>query len=686
MLAFACWQSAPDDPPGTGLPAWSVQLHVHGSFSEGMGSIDSHSFEAAALGVDAIWWSDHDFRITSYQHVDTFGFEGPSEAIDAGESWQNRLGRFADDRKSLQLLAPAGAGVEARFEKERVKQGTQALLLGVEGPGSEFRPNACLLTASRMIQRRPLAAGVRVRLWIQPTAITGDARPFVEIHLSEHAPREGLGLEPYFLRYFLTAEAAEPYREGSTYHVPVRAEAGRWNEVILPLTEDRAAGFPFVPAGDDALYQLVVGVEARGGATARAVFDDLRIEHERRGPEMYDVQREVLERLAREHPRVEQLQGVEVSYSSRHLNEFSVDTRLLDYDALEAELESAEGDFDEAAFRQAVVERTVRGAHERGGLVSYNHLFGISDAGSPERRSRETQLRLLVENEVFGVDLLEVGYRDRGGGSLADHLWVWDQLALAGLRVVGTGVSDSHGGPDGRWKGTPNNFLSWVYAAEPAKPALIEGLRAGRVFFGDITLWDGVVDLETTRGQRMGQELVTDRSQVDLELRLTEAAGGDELVVIDGGRRTGRHVLEPGANGIGHPRALAAGESTFVRFEVHDASGAVKVLSNPLWILRPADVTERRPVPSARLALDLLGFVSREVHGFELTGVRLEERRLFLSGRAAGGGITFDVGGSAAVAEVLWDGLRGSWQAHDGRLELQGLEGEGTLEIRVRAP
>ena len=32
----------------------SAQLHLHGPFSEGLGSIDSHSFEASALGVEVV--------------------------------------------------------------------------------------------------------------------------------------------------------------------------------------------------------------------------------------------------------------------------------------------------------------------------------------------------------------------------------------------------------------------------------------------------------------------------------------------------------------------------------------------------------------------------------------------------------------------------------------------------------
>ena len=62
-------------------PAWSAQLHLHGPFSEGAGSIDSHSYQATDVGVDLLWWSDHDFRTDSFRAPAHFGFEGRSDPI-----------------------------------------------------------------------------------------------------------------------------------------------------------------------------------------------------------------------------------------------------------------------------------------------------------------------------------------------------------------------------------------------------------------------------------------------------------------------------------------------------------------------------------------------------------------------------------------------------------------------------
>ena len=40
----------------------SMAMHIHSSFSEGIASMDAHLYQAHRLGVDVIWWTDHDFR------------------------------------------------------------------------------------------------------------------------------------------------------------------------------------------------------------------------------------------------------------------------------------------------------------------------------------------------------------------------------------------------------------------------------------------------------------------------------------------------------------------------------------------------------------------------------------------------------------------------------------------------
>jgi hypothetical protein len=223
--------------------------------------------------------------------------------------------------------------------------------------------------------------------------------------------------------------------------------------------------------------------------------------------------------------------------------------------------------------------------HALGGLVSYNHPFGTTFEENEKPRTNEEQLRILLRNRAEGADILEVGYRDRGGATLDDHLWLWDHAALAGLRLVGTGVSDSHGGAENRWRGTPNNLVSWIWAAQPDKRHLIEGLRRGRVFFGDLERFDGELDLVTEAGERMGATVRTGASRARVELIALGLAAGQRVVVVESGKRARTIPVEGPEFRDWHVIELSRDGPALVRFEVHDETGPI-ALSNPIHFLQ----------------------------------------------------------------------------------------------------
>jgi len=396
------------------------------------------------------------------------------------------------------------------------------------------------------------------------------------------------------------AADAQPTREGTTFVVPVPLRPGEWNDLALPASRDAVRGFPFIHGEDNSLAGISIGVEARRGGVAAVRFDDLRIEQQLSGPPAFARQTALIGAVARDHPGLTQLQGIEISWASSHLNEFSVDTRPLDYDRL-----LAEDDPDAApgtTKRQRVTRRAVEEIHTRGGLVSYNHMFGAMLPGARPKVTREEVLDELRRMRIFGADLLEVGYRDRGGRDLADHLWVWDRLAEAHLFPVGTGVSDSHGGPQQRWRSSENNFVSWIYARSPSKADLIEGLRTGRVFFGDRVLFEGTVELTTDRGHRMGQIVVTDRPRVEVTIEVDGLVPGDEVRVIESGETTVRHVASEPRFVLSRDVVLRESGPTTVRVEAYGADGRAKVFSNPITFVPPGD---REELPAARLVRDL---------------------------------------------------------------------------------
>jgi hypothetical protein len=57
-----------------GKSAFSMAMHVHSSFSEQSGSMDSQLFQAAANSVDVLWWTDHDARMDGIGYRRTVHF------------------------------------------------------------------------------------------------------------------------------------------------------------------------------------------------------------------------------------------------------------------------------------------------------------------------------------------------------------------------------------------------------------------------------------------------------------------------------------------------------------------------------------------------------------------------------------------------------------------------------------
>ena len=584
-LSLAC---SPEPAPIEFSGVYSVQLHVHGSFSEGIGSIDSHSHEASELGVDVIWWSDHDFRVASHRHVTRFGFEAWKEPIDRNESWKVRPDRYRSEKtKGLSPIVQELADVSADFVAGSGSDsgGNRALQIIARGESEPFRSYLYSFEADRAVGRRPLASEVSIELAILVDEWGPNARPVIEIGLSAHPPRQGLPFEPYTLRYFLAEPGSESYRRGTTFFVPVPVRGDGWNDYRLEITRDAVRGFPFLDGEDNSLHSIAIGVEVRRGARVAARFDDLRIEQDRSGNAAFAYQRVVIDRVASTYPGLQQLQGVEISHAGPHLNEFSPEPLLLDFDAL---LEDSDRTFgaatisDPRSFSRFVASRAVDGAHGRGGIVSYNHPFGVGFGDRGTRRKRQDVLAKLVASQLYGADLLEVGYRARGGNDLTDHLWLWDQLAIEGLKKVGIGVSDSHGGPAQRWRDAPNNFVTWIHSSSPSRADLLDGLRAGRAFFGDISQFDGRLDLRTDSGGRMGDTVAAvDAAEISIEIEGLHS--GDSIQVVETGVPTICYTADGSSFHRRHALELSRGHDGFLRVEVYGADGVAKVFSNPIY-------------------------------------------------------------------------------------------------------
>jgi hypothetical protein len=193
----------------------------------------------------------------------------------------------------------------------------------------------------------------------------------------------------------------------------------------------------------------------------------------------------------------------------------------------------------------------------------------------------------ILDHNGLGCDLLEVGYLFRGIGSLDDHLKLWDLALANGVRLVGTGTSDSHGGVWGPDM-VPNPFATWIWARSKGADELLRALKAGRAAFGDPFLWKGKFAFGVD-GAMMGDTLFIDgpreaRAWVslgawrdDLDIRLV-------TVQIRQGRDVETTRTEWTPAGAGEMPVKLAGPC-FLRAEIYARDGSPLVFSNPVFII-----------------------------------------------------------------------------------------------------
>jgi hypothetical protein len=427
------------------------------------------------------------------------------------------------------------------------------------------------------------------------------------------------------------------------HSIPLAYTPGAWNEYELDVTADAIAHFTTggqdtLRGEDNSLGMAKIGLETRNGVAACVYFDEYRLEVDpllvddtllARAADMADYYETLF-------PDVTNYLGTEVSkYRGQpHLNGFAPNLSLVDY--------TGHGWTDTLYY-------AIDQIHAQDGAVSLNHWFGTgfdyraNPDETPEEQAQRAyyQKEVLVGARALGVDVLEVGYRRRGGMDLVHHLDLWDTLVGNAIFVTGTGVTDSHGrgeyqldgwGPSELGITTVNNFVTWLHTEEFSEAGFVHAMKSGRAHFGDPYRWNGDIDLQTTDGFRMGQIVLTDRDDHDLMIQVTNVQPDVQVRLRQIEIRdhpTGSYI------NITHLRdELLAGEvidsefldevaidttvPSLVRIEVLNGSAEEMAYSNPVHFVREMPIEGMR---AERAAFRLSDIRLHRAEGIDLTEV-----------------------------------------------------------------
>ena len=560
-----------------------MAMHIHGSFSEGMASMDAHLFQAQRLGVDVVWWTDHDFRAAAFGYRTAVGMESESEP-EGPWDWTWTPVVSGDIEGSHAFVETPHSPDEA---------GGALQLTGRAGASQVWSSYALQAVSANLLYSTSYY-DTTLSLDVLPQALSADAQVVVEVVSSYRAASHGRQAGQYRMQYRLSSGGPGRHLEAGGLLGVVSLPAGpadAWQRIDMDLRADHEALWPDTVSFDASLVQLRIGVRARKGAAVAAVADRLRFARTRTGgSDALAALRTAMRANHARYPDVTQYAASEVSLV-KHLNAFGGDRVLPEYD-----MPYAVKDTDDAKQRAAVDF-----LHEHGAVVSINHPL------SDSRGASALATRLITTNGN-GADVIEIGTK----ADLATLEQVYDIAARNAVFLTANGASDDHDGddwlstvpPDARW-------LTSVWSVSRGKTDLCDALRAGRAWFYDPLRWRGEFDLLVDGLTSMGGVHFTSRRKVAVEVTATrlgrsstlelvvgrcDSAGVDQLSAVN------VRTSVPASDVVGGRWAtgVQVGDGIYVRAMVRSGRGVVVGFSNPVWVLPPTQAS-RVTVPAARL-------------------------------------------------------------------------------------
>ncbi|MBM4393992.1 MAG: hypothetical protein FJ090_22930, partial [Deltaproteobacteria bacterium] len=508
-----------------------------------------------------------DFENGSLQHALEASWHTDGEVV---AEWRAYVGSFDEASATATAAAARHGDYGLRLSGDRIAR--------LDGLQQVFGVS---VVSQPRVQTHQLMAGVHLGFSYRPVATSSDSALLVEIPIGLDAEETSSVNHGYRVVLYHPADTSLAEDDGRTAWVPLAGDTGRWSEVSVNLSDVVQDAFPELAL--DAHVDLArAEIRTLHRGTVTYDLDDFVFSQDVRGTDLLAIQQAYLDSLgttARHHV------GLEWSWlHDGHLTVFGESWSFIPFwDG---------GDHD--------LYEGVDQAHGEGSIVALAHMFGTGDDVPGEAKRRSTVMQTMAElltAEAYGCDLLEVGYRERGG-TLEDHLAVWDTLTEHGIYLTGTGVSDNH--QDVEWSLFPNNLVTWVSSPSDGRDDLAWNLRRGVAWFGDPDYFPGA-EAEMTLSAPdlradMGQVVVGASGPTPLEFSFSPSNAAWSVRLVRDGEVYGEWPASDGSTW--EMVVIDAGEPAAYRVEVLDDTGTPILLSN--WIAFAAD-DGGRSVPGWRV-------------------------------------------------------------------------------------
>jgi hypothetical protein len=580
-----------------GLAAFSMAMHVHSSFSEQDGSMDSQLFQAANNSVDVLWWTDHDTRMDGIGYRQVVHFTSLTD--ESGGPGQGRAWDWTKITSGPLGGQSTGGIVQNPSSPSDPVAGGSMQLIAKSTTGAPATFGFYAQTHQASWNCRDNLNGQS--LTIDVLLAKGWQAGYLEL-LIVSSYHEAIGGRPaggYQLSYRFVPPGGTVRRTANgltgILTIPVKPDSGSdpWGTLTINPAEDIAALWPDMDHRDFSLYELTLSAVSTGDLV-EGYFDYLRFNRSISGEAFFSQQADMGAALATRYRSVTQQQGLEVSLSLPHVNWFGKSVSIPDYGSTSGRRE----------YDAYLVQNLIPKVHASGGLISYNHPFGYADIPELPQSQQDAMLVQTAKGMLpaagtpaaLGTDLLEVGYALRQGMDLAHHVALWDIMSRNALFLTGNGTNDDHFGQN--WLGPENNWFSSAWAPSTSVGDLLAALAAGRAWCASLSRYRGSLDLLVDGKVPMGSVSVSKVTSRKLVASATAIPAQGRLQILQGGvDYAGAADLSANTKVIGSYSAgqLTGGKVTqridtakdsFVRTQVLDPTGAVIALSNPVWLLR----------------------------------------------------------------------------------------------------
>jgi hypothetical protein len=555
--------SAPGAPDIAGSRSLKAAMHVHASWSEGVGSWEAQFAQAASTGFDLLYLTDHDFRAMAMSYL-----------------------------TSLTGVTMVASSIGALAQKATTStNGALRLLAESSAPAAGASVTLAVQPKPDAVNRlRTSIAGLSIRHTVTSATLTNAAKYEVLLTLSYHPAATGRPAGQYQLVYRFGGAPGRWTENGGLLGVVSLATPAPGSVQTFVPEQDVAAIWPGMLAIDNALYAL--SFTAR--SPKRTAVADVRVASVAFSRTQNDAasvianQALVVAAYQPLHPGLATRVTTEISQNLPDMNPFGIPPWLPDYTTLSSD--------HDTRYHQMSAQ-----VHAMKGVIAYNHPFGYDMGPLLSQAAQDAKRRALYASmrqvNQFEADILEVGYAIRGYVNTLTHLALWDTFSRNGIFLTGNGTSDDHSGQG--WKTLTNAFGTGIWAASTTDTDLTPALAGGRAFSYHAGRWPGAeADLLVDGVVRMGQVSVSTKKQRQMVVDLRNLPSNSTVQVVrgnadySGATDPGTAVTRTFAASAfaGGPVAVTVdvSASRFFRVQVVAADGAVIGISNPVWLLRSA--------------------------------------------------------------------------------------------------